>query len=261
MNKLQTIELSILRDFDAFCKEHSLQYFLSEGTLLGALRHQGFIPWDDDIDVMMPREDYEKFLKIAPSKIDTDVYQLQHASTVENYWSPFAKLRLLKHDGAFMQDKIAHLTDANGPLLDIFPLDSVPRANSFAQRLNGLWIRLLRRLLALKLKTHKPTTHKQRILSLLTPFFSVRGILGRLDHSFKRFNKPSNQYVVNWGSYYLASKETFAREYVFSETPRLESFEGELFPVPFHAEKVLSKIYGDYMTLPSQEERDRKLHF
>jgi len=252
LNELQLVVYRILETYDAICREYDLRYFLTEGTLLGAIRHQGFIPWDDDIDIMMPREDYEKFLKIAPQNLDTDLYQIQHSSTVENYWSPFIKLRLLKHDGSYVQARIAHLTDANGPLIDIFPLDSVPRAKSFAQSLNGFYVKFLRRALAVKLNAHRIKSYKQRIIKWASYFFSVRGLHKRLDRSFQRFNKSTNEYVVNWGSYYPAWKETFPKSDVLSEVPRLAPFEEGSFPVPVQAERVLTSIYGDYMVIPKE---------
>ena len=261
MNELQTIELSILRDFDVFCQEHSLRYFLSEGTLLGALRHQGFIPWDDDVDVMMPRQDYERFLELAPQGMDMSRYQIQHASTIDNYWSPFAKLRLLQHDNSYVQAHIAHLTDANGPLLDIFPLDSVPKPDSFVQRLNGQYCKFLRKILLLKLRSHKPDCLRTRVMMFVVPLYSVRGILSRLDRLFQRLNKETNQFLINWGSYYPAHKQTFLYSDVISDKLRLASFEGQQFPVPAQAEKVLRQIYGDYMTLPPESERGMKRHF
>jgi len=254
MHELQIVELSILKAYDALCHKYNLRYFLTEGTLLGAIRHQGFIPWDDDVDVMMPRGDYEKFLKLAPRELDPNLFQIQHHSTIENYWSPFTKMRLLKHDGRYVQARIAHLTDANGPLIDVFPLDSVPHAKSRAQSLNGTYIKFLRRLLELKLKVHRAENYKQCLILLAAPFYTIQSLLRRLDCSFQRFNDPANKYVINWGSYYPAWKETFSKDDVLSEAPRLAFFEGELFPVPIQAEKVLAQIYGDYLT-PSVERK------
>jgi len=261
MNELQAIEFSILKDLDAFCRKHKISYFLAEGTLLGAIRHHGFIPWDDDIDVMMPRADYEKFLQIASQEIDSEAYQVQHASTVKNYWSPFIKLRLLKHSGLYSQAHIAHLTEANGPVLDIFPLDSVPHSSSLAQRFNGYYIVFLRKLLLLKLKAHKPKCVRTRLIAFLSPFYSVTGIHQRLDRAYRRFERANNQYLTNWGSYYPAHRETFHIDSLFSDEVRYAPFEGEQFPIPIRAEEVLEKIYGDYMTPPDLDSQVNKRHF
>ena len=83
LHHLQNVELSILLDFDSFCRENGLRYFLGEGTLLGAVRHHGFIPWDDVIDVLVPRKDYQRFLEMAPQGM-RDRYQVQSSATMEN---------------------------------------------------------------------------------------------------------------------------------------------------------------------------------
>lgn len=92
MTNVQHIELEILKKIDEVCKKHNINYWLDSGTLLGAVRHQGFIPWDDDIDIGMLREDYEKFLKVAQKDLGDD-YFLQTRSTDKNYPLVFAKVR------------------------------------------------------------------------------------------------------------------------------------------------------------------------
>ena len=135
LRKLQLIELGILKEVDRICKKYHITYYMAEGSLLGAMRHNGFIPWDDDLDIAMLRKDYERFLQVAPKEISKD-YEIQHSTTIAKYWSPFIKVRYLDNR-EFAQTHIAHLTDHNGPLLDIFPIDNVPRMDSFRQKIQA----------------------------------------------------------------------------------------------------------------------------
>ena len=92
MNNLQKCELEILKEFDRICKKNNLSYSLNSGTMLGAIRHKGFIPWDDDIDVMMPAKDYKKLCKIAPKQLDSKFF-LQTSYT-DNWYPSIAKIRM-----------------------------------------------------------------------------------------------------------------------------------------------------------------------
>lgn len=162
LRDLQLVELGILLDVQQACEALGIEFFLGEGTLLGAVRHQGFIPWDDDIDLFMRRSEYERFLRLAPPLL-APKYTVQHATTVPDYWSPVIKVRLIEGEQRFRQAHIAHLTPDNGPLVDIFPLDYVPRPDGLALRLQSTYIRVLRGLLVHKLRI-KPADNWQRRL-------------------------------------------------------------------------------------------------
>ncbi len=121
--KIQLIELEMLNEVDRICKKHGIRYYLCGGTLLGAVRHSGFIPWDDDLDIFFPRKDYIKFAEIAPKELpDTMFYQDWHNEF--DYPYNFAKIRM--NGTKFCQNEIQHLNMHQGIFIDIFPLDSVP---------------------------------------------------------------------------------------------------------------------------------------
>lgn len=256
IRELQLIELGILKEVDRICKKYNITYYMAEGSLLGAMRHQGFIPWDDDLDIMMKREDYEKFLKIAPKEINSN-YEIQHSTTISKYWSPFIKVRYLDNS-LYKQSHIAHLTNHNGPLLDIFPIDSVPKLNSFNQYFQSFKIRLYRGMLGLKLY-RKPKNIKSLLVWYLSKFYSIKKLHNNLDKNFKKYNNKNNKYLVNLASYYSYKKQTFPIKYYGK--PRYVKFEDMMVPVPKEAEKVLNKIYGDYTVLPPVEKRVIKHHF
>lgn len=256
LRKLQLIELNILKEVDRICKKHHIKYYMAEGSLLGAIRHKGFIPWDDDLDIAMLRDDYEKFLKVASKEISKK-YEVQHSTTIKNYWSPFIKIRYLDNK-EYAQSHIAHLTKNNGPLLDIFPIDNVPKKNSIKQFIQAFKIRLYRGMLGLKLY-RKPHSIKSYVVWILSKFYSIEKLHLKLDKTFKKYNNPSNNYIVNLASYYNYKKQTFPKEYYGN--PKYVKFEDMLAPVPSCADKILTKIYGDYMKIPPKEKRVTKHHF
>ena len=142
LRQCQLVQLHLLYVFDAICKEYNLTYFLGGGTLLGAMRHGGFIPWDDDLDVGMPRKDYKKFLKIAPKVLPKDVI-LQCQET--HPWSvvAFAKLRDAYSFYCEM-DSTIRTSDNLGIFIDIFPYDEMPKIKdlyivSIIKRLHQYW--------------------------------------------------------------------------------------------------------------------------
>ena len=124
--KLKKIEIELLLSFIEITKKYNLKYFLLGGTCLGAVRHNGFIPWDDDIDVGLPREDYEVFLKVAQAELPENVF-LQNGNTDPEYTLNFAKLR--NSDTTFMEQSFKNYKINHGVYIDVFPLDGYK--NSF----------------------------------------------------------------------------------------------------------------------------------
>ncbi len=258
IKELQKIVMDMLLDISKVCREAGLRFYMAEGSLIGAIRHNGFIPWDDDVDIAMPREDYEKFLEIAQSMLG-ERYKIQHSTTVKNYWSPFIKVRLITDDPKFRQMHIAHLTEDNGPVVDIFPLDSVPKKTSLSQRINRKKIGLYRGMITRKLGCLPHNTLSSAAAYFLSRFFTLSTLHRRLGKLHVKYNSPDNKYIVNWASYYSLEKETFPRE-AFGE-PMFVPFEEHEMPVPTDYDTVLKTIYGDYMTPPPEDKRVIKHHF
>ena len=124
LKKLQKTELEILKDFDDLCRENGLSYFGGGGTAIGAVRHHGMIPWDDDIDVGLVRKDYEKFLRIAKQKKYSDKYRVINAETMENY--PLMSTRWCKKGTKFKEDALKNIDGDLGIFLDIYCFDNIP---------------------------------------------------------------------------------------------------------------------------------------
>jgi len=133
LRKAQLIILDMLIEFDAICKKHNLSYWLDSGTLLGAVRYQGFIPWDDDIDLSMPVEDYKKFKDIASSELSDSIF-FQTKESDKNFKFDYIKLRSNKADIVEFHEKDRDIQYHQGVFVDIFPMlniDSSPENKSF----------------------------------------------------------------------------------------------------------------------------------
>ncbi len=241
--------LSMLLVFDAFCKEHKLVYFLAGGSTLGAVRHDGFIPWDDDIDLAMPREDFEKLEKLMD----------QQSNRLEEYfYSPvFGQL--------IPEAPIGHLYDfpkgnydiKTAPKLDIHPLDGAAKT-SFGKRILQLNVIINH----LSVYRH-PTKNKGKIAHLISKgmvkvfpkwlwdFFAV---LSKKILMFRKF-KNSNQIISLHG---LAGydREKMPKDYILPVKEHM--FEGYSLPVPAKCEAYLTALYGDYMKMPPEKDRHPK---
>lgn len=124
LKKVQKIELEILLEFDRICRKNNIKYSITGGTLLGAVRHGGFIPWDDDADVSMLREEYDKFVEICDAELDKRRFYFQDINCTNGYRWGYAKLR--RKDTVFLRENQEHLQFEQGIFMDIFPRDSVP---------------------------------------------------------------------------------------------------------------------------------------
>ena len=258
IHELQKLELAILKDVAEVCKKHNIKFFLGEGTLLGAIRHKGFIPWDDDVDLIMERSEYERFLAVAQKELGEN-YQVQHFTTVDNYWSPFIKIRQLAGDISFRQQHIAHLTDKNGPYIDIFPMEYVPKKKSFKILKVAFFVRFYRGMLTYKLGLRKPPHIKGKLLKFVSNFYSVKAIHKGLYKNFTCFGKGEKPYMATFSTYHPLRCQICKSEN-YSDMLWWD-FEDVKMPVPVGYDDVLTTIYGDYMTPPPEEKRVIKHHF
>ena len=125
MKKVWAVELDLLNEFSRVCSVHGLKWFIHAGTMLGAMRHQGFIPWDDDIDVIMPRDDYERLCELGPGEF-SHPYFFQNDDTDRFFARPFSRLRNSETTAIFANDRSYRYPFNQGIFIDIFPIDHVP---------------------------------------------------------------------------------------------------------------------------------------
>lgn len=258
LQQLKNTLLEIMSDFDAFCKKNELSYFLIGGTLLGAVRHKGFIPWDDDLDVVMPRDDYERFIQLF-NKESQNKYVIQSIETDKNYWLPFAKLR--KNLTLYDDLPTRYVQSHRGVFIDIFPLD---HANEPGNKSQGRKVKLAKALR--KIADFKTTALfskdtgstgkyiiKKTVATLCKPF-STHQILIWQKRIITSLGNTDSDYYINVGSQYHYKKQTMLKE-VYHPSKQLE-FEGESFDVPGQYEVVLERIFSkNYMELPPENKR------
>ena len=265
MQSLQKYILEILVDVDEFCRKNDITYYLGEGTLLGALRHKGFIFWDDDADILMPREDYEKFLSIAPEALK-DKYSVDSFNTNPKHWS-IPSMVQIKRETPFQKPLYSNVALSNGPNIDIFPLDYVESGYSKRLFIRATRIRALKRALWLKSGVHSRKNYKtlkRRVFyyypcKLIAFFNSVSSLQKKINKLLLKTNDKNNGYLANFASLYLINKEVYPKEWY--GTPSELEFEGHMFLAPSQPEEVAEKLYGNYMELPPLEKRRSKHHF
>lgn len=241
LNKLHETQLEILNQIVTICENNQLEYFLIGGTLLGAVRHQGFIPWDDDLDIAMPRKDFKKFIKIAQKQLKKDFF-LQTALT-DNYSRLFVKVR--KNGTLFLENDDKHISRHHGVFVDIFPLYSGKKRITKRLGIKRIAYAIDQ---YIRNKVDK-LPYKQGAKKLLN-LIPYKMVVSLRDFLFNGKGK----YYINYGSQYGVKKQTIEKE-KYLPASKLE-FEGRLYNVPNDYQYVLRKIYGpDYMQLPPEEKR------
>jgi len=247
MKKVWAVELKLLDYFDQLCREHNLRYYIAYGTLLGAVRHQGFIPWDDDIDVVMFRDDYEK-LKLIAGEVVEYPYFFQNSYTDTMIWA-FAKLRDSRTTAIEFPDFPSEFHQ--GIFIDIFPLDDVPDNTSMkpiiGEMQREIWMSIVEpeRLKGLIDRGQQLALDADILLELLRMPIRERMKMFE-DFSASRFGASSR---VNFLTDDFVGYPNMLREW-YADTVYLP-FENMAVPAPAAYESLLSCLYGDYMT-PAQ---------
>jgi lipopolysaccharide cholinephosphotransferase len=251
LQKLQQLEAQQLAAFADICERHNLRYYLVGGTLLGAVRHKGFIPWDDDIDVAMPRSDYNRFLDLAPRELPPE-FELEIPSRIPK--DPYYLTRLRRTNTVYESAYIRQFElPCTGVWIDVFPLDDQPRQDSLHQRLDGYLIeRHLNRIIRNYHNTGPISAGGGAYLWLARrlPFEFYRRARDKIARRHEGKNLP---YWLTYAGVFGYRKETFAKS-VFEPPERL-TFEGRLYTVPGDYQQWLTRMYGDYMRLPPAEKQ------
>lgn len=252
--KLHNCQLKIAREIKRICHENNIKYFIIAGTLLGAVRHGGFIPWDDDMDIGMLREDYEKFIEIAKKDLREDFF-LQTTETDENYGLPFAKI-LLK--GTRLVEAAAGSNAQKGIFVDVFPFDAVPESEGLRESHNKQTYFYKRLLLAkLNYNVCGKNEYVKRavyfVLKIMSAFYSHDKLVEKLENEIQKYNGTKTEDIVNIGGAYGYKKETIKAEWV-RETVEIP-FEDMTISAPVDYIKYLETFYGDYMTPPPEDKR------
>ena len=255
LEELKKIELSVMKSVHEICTEQSIRYSLCGGTLLGAVRHGGFSPWDDDIDIMMPRPDYDRFVRYCQE--NETPFNLLSSETDERYGYLFAKA----------MDKNARIIEENsnpngielGVYIDIFPIDGL--GDTYEEALKKFKSSRFKRELLVAKNWKKYFRSKTRswkyepirfAFFIASRFVSMKRLVGKLQKKFRKKEFDESSYVAAiFGSY--REKEIIKKEY-FNDYIDMD-FEGTAFKVIVGYKEYMQSIYGDYMKLPPEEKR------
>ena len=245
LREAQLIMLDMLLEFDAICTKHNLQYWLDSGTLLGAVRHQGFIPWDDDIDLSMPYEDYMKFQKIAKEELSEKIF-FQTKQSDEKFLFDYIKLRSNKASIVEFHEKDRDVGYHQGVFVDIFPMFTLPDTSFHEAYYNDVF-KLIRATSAVSLHTPEGTNQpkvREKLVESLAPMHQ-----GWDNENNKVIYGGEMPDVAAW----FDQKEIFPLKKM--------SFEGFEFPVPKNHEHYLGSIYSfNFMELPPLDKRTIHAH-
>ena len=244
IHELRSIQMGILDEVHRFCEAHGLRYFLSSGTLIGAVRHKGYIPWDDDIDIYMPREDYEIFLNTYHD--EKGIYRAINPASESHYYYTFAKV----------VDQRTHMVEREtegyeiGVYMDIFPVDFVTedlkeRERIFRQK------KLLYKIRRCKISSTNPLQSTLAYLVYKCWPMSVKQIERRI-RKLIVLEKPTRT-VCNMTEAGPSIKGCFPAEDIASSVDIL--FEGKTYKTMIGYRDYLERTYGDYMTLPPEDQR------
>lgn len=247
LNAIQSVQLASLLEIDRICKKHNIKYFLGGGTLLGAVRHKGFIPWDDDSDLMMLREDYDKFCKIAPSELPKGM-SFQDSNTDKHCYYEFAKCRI---DNTIFATSFAktHTGMHNGLAIDVFCHDKT--ANSKLGQKLHIAMTLFTRALVFNKWNNRKAENGSRIQSAVTDFckkvFPIRFSMWLEKRTLIFFKGKKNAKYLYDGMGRNIYNGVFSSELL--DEVIYADFEGYKLPIPKRYDEYLTFLYGDYMQL------------
>lgn len=254
LHKLQDTELEILQEIIRVCNANNITYFTVGGTTLGAIRHNGFIPWDDDIDIGMMRDDYEKFLSVAKTEL-AEGFSLTYYYTDPNSPTYYAKVR--KDGTEFVEPYTQNIKMHHGIFVDIMPYDFAPEDKNerkkYYRRIyfwNQLYIAKTVCIASMiETKNQKIISVARHILHFALAPVSKRYLYEKTDKALRRYNKTNTRWVSSRGL------KNFESE-IDDLLPTIDhEFSGILVKVPRNTDKLLRTQYGDYMKLPPLDKR------
>lgn len=258
LEEIHIVQLNMAKEVKRICELHNIDYFLIAGTLLGAVRHGGFIPWDDDMDIGMLREDYDKFIKHAKEDLK-DGYYLQTWDTDKNFVQPFAKIR--KNGTLFVEAGSVNVDYHKGIYIDIFPYDNVPE-NKIDKSIHKFKLFFLRRLILLKAgyNLNRNNNLFKKIvytcLNYISGITSIDRYKDLIKKNMTKYNKEKTDNIVTVGGSYGYEGELIKRKWAKDLIDI--KFEDEKFKCFKEFQEYLTDFYGDYMSPPPEDKRNNR---
>lgn len=259
LRTIQLRELSILKCIIDICDRNNIKYYAAGGTMLGAARHQGFIPWDDDVDLAMMRKDYRKFIKIASKELPSELRLENYKLTPDKSKIPFLKVLDSETE---VELNYASVPIRTNLFVDIFPYDGMPsgRVKEFLYKIRFLWLRLLRNYADFNnIHMYRPNRplHERFLIKFgkLTKIWKLLDYYKLTDKSEKfamKYSVDRNDRIISvYGAYKF--REIMPKKY-YGDGIKVP-FEDIEINVPAEYKKVLSLLYGNYMELPPENQR------
>ena len=252
LEEAKQIMLSILKEIDKVCKEHNINYWLDGGTLLGAIRHKGFIPWDDDIDIAMLREDFEKFKKVAKLKMKEDFYL--EIFDLENIFKGMP-LKVRAKNTIYIEKWDKKNSKKKGIFIDVFPFDRFSLNKKELRK--ELFPKYLYQLKTMRFWIKGLTIKNilKAIAIVILKLIPNKYVIYLNKKYYLKSLKMKNNTLIGYG-YGLTWRNVYNYKDIFPL--KKAKFEKSDFPIPKNYDKVLKILYGDYMIIPS--EKDRQTH-
>lgn len=245
LDDIHAVLLEILDEIDRVCKKNNIKYFLSGGTLLGSIRHKGFIPWDDDVDLWMTRKNYKKFKKVLKTDLDEKYFAEDYFSNI-NY--PLSILKIEKKGTCFVENVFKGADISHCLYVDVFPLDNI-------------WNPIYKLQTAILIKLQSVRDYKLRKNGAQHASFAKRVIYGMCPLILCRTLTELTMRILNIFPTkcmnQLSHRGRYWPKFVRSEIDDLidVEFEGKLYPIPREYDKILKECYGDYMKLPPEDKQ------
>lgn len=253
LRKVQMVQLELLLEVDRICKKCDIHYNIIAGTLLGAIRHDGYIPWDDDADVALLRDEYEKFRTACETELDTTRFYFQDHRNTSGYRWGYGKLR--RKDTRFLRENQEHMPYEQGIFIDVFPLDAVPD-NYLLRSLKNFECFCIRKVLWSEVGKIADKSAVKRAWFYLLSKIPDKWVFGYYENVINKVHKLDSQWVrilmfptpnKEWG---------YLRKWYENSTDIV--FEGITFQGIAEYDEYLSFKFGNYMELPPEEKR--KVH-
>lgn len=241
--EIQNVLLDIMQYFHDICEKNNIYYVLCSGSCLGAVRHKGFIPWDDDIDVFVPRSHYEKLINILKDygvRYVPLTYELS-----DKYYYPFCKL--IDANTIANQEEFNPIANM-GLYIDIFPVDGLPAdAKNRGKHINV--VRKFSKLIAIKNAVHTANPIKNLIKRIIGSFYNNQKLCKKINALAVKYPEETSEFAMDivWGTKPFLYSDVSARILV--------PFEDRWFYIPENYDNYLKTIYGDYMQLPPEDKR------
>ncbi len=253
LDEQKNIQQELLKEIKRVCEIHNITFFLGGGTLLGAIRHKGYIPWDDDIDIMMPRKDYENLLNNFNIECNDNCKLINYINT-HDYYYPFAKIVNTKT--ILIENEYKQIKDM-GVYIDVFPIDFLPDNEKKIKKIMKKYRRIYKLIYMYQYNNISDVTEnkvklflKKILLMIIKKFKLIPKILKYLDNIAIKYKNTKKVACIS-GRY--AEKEVMPSSYIEDYT--LVDFEGEKYKAPIGYDEYLTKHYGDYMKLPPKEKQ------